>query len=253
LFEKLTLAFFGALFVKLLDAWVQQRKSRHTEQEASLRVIDEHKDSLIKSADELVAKLLAEAKNDFITFRGVLVSRRTLENLDLANLAYLFCRFWAYGELLRDGAVKARVLKYDDQKAIEDIQAFVRALEARSNRILSRTQQRAMGEIVLENASIIPFVEFVKRYEQDIYVRRWIEPLLVYFTSLDDSRRKQKLLVYTAVVHAMLEYLDPTQALHKKRPFVVNKLTSKSRYLLKNIVFERYLTMVEKTYEYIKK
>jgi hypothetical protein len=63
--QLITAAIGGGLFVKVLDILYQEIKSKYARTETAKRFVDGHLDQLLKSADELVGKLLSLAREDF--------------------------------------------------------------------------------------------------------------------------------------------------------------------------------------------
>ncbi len=81
------------------------------------------------------------------------------------------------------------------------------------------------------------YVEFVQALEASEDVRRWIGPLATVFNRTQHTRDRQQLLQYGAVVHALIDTLDPKHVVTSERPSYPNKLTERTRKDLKYRVF----------------
>lgn len=214
---------------------------------AARRVIEQQLDPLLKSADELHGKLRSLAEEDFADFRNMPHSERTLSQLvDLCSTLYLFAQFWARLEVLRRESFHAE-LSATSSGAL--LLKFQRSLESRRIRLVDRAWQRAIGELVVgENRrSVIAFSEFVERYEAGGRLCRWFEPLeeLLRDTwrgpAKNRQRRRQRILQYGVIIHALVDTLDPKHRTTRERPAYANKLTRRTKRELIGRVFGTYL------------
>jgi hypothetical protein len=121
--------------------------------------------------------------------------------------------------------------------------------------MVDRITQRAAGEAMVERRDgkleAMAFIEFVTAFEDDVKVRRWIDPLARVLARTRHTQDRQRLLVYGVVVHAMIDTLDPERAVTGQRPSYPNKLTRRSWRDLKYRVFAEYLTFVREPEKYL--
>ncbi len=245
-------AFGGGLTVKLLDlAYIEIR--RHFDSSKSAKqFVDEHLDPLLKAADELVGKLCSLAEQDFKALHDVEPFPETVHNHDYSGLLYLFARFWARVEIFRQEGLSIEIAK--DRRG-KYLQNFLDCLESRRVRIIDRISQRAIGEMMISHEpdgrmKILPFVQFIRLFETDQSMRRWLEPLAVFISQTQSTRERQQLLQNCAILHALIDTLDQNHDVTKERPFSFNKLSKRSWRDLKYRVFGVYLKFVKKSEKY---
>ena len=216
------------------------------------RFVDEHLAPLLKAADELVGKLRSLAERDFRPLRDIEPSAKALESSDFSNLLFLFGRFWARIEIIRQEGLSVAMSQDERGKQLQD---FLACLESRRVRIVDRISQRAVGEIMVEgqdgNLDTIAFIKFVKAFETDAETRRWGSPLVRVISRTRHTFERQRLLQYGAVVHALIDTLDPKHLVTRSRPSYPNKLTRRSWRALKYRVFGLYLPFVPRPEKYL--
>ena len=98
----------------------------------------------------------------------------------------------------------------------------------------------------------LTFVEFTKEFLSNNEFNRWFLPLISVLTNLDHTDRRQLLLVYGIIIHAMIDTLDEKHLVTSQRPGWANKLSRKSIRDLKFRVFKIYLPFVENHNRYLK-
>jgi hypothetical protein len=216
------------------------RRSNSTEN------IDQFLEPLLKSADELVGKLRSLAEQDFTPIRKA--NAANLDDAGLASLVYLFVQFWSQVEIARFRGMSTSVAR---SKRGKWTQNFLTCLESRRVRLIDRISQRALGEAVLINGRTMNFVEFIRTYDADPYLTRWLAPLLAVLTKVDDTSKRQRLLQYAVVIHAMIDTLDKRHFVTRDRPATPNKLNAKSWKDLNYRVFGVYLPFVADRAKYI--
>lgn len=242
----LVAAIGGGLTVKLLDIGYQELRRRSESSEAARKFVDVHLDPLLKSADELVGKLVSLAGEDFRSLRDVEAKPDSTENNDFAGLIFLTAKFWANMEIIRREGLSVSIVK--DLRG-RQLQRFMDCLESRGVRIVDRVSQRAVGELMLTDRrdgplQTILFVEFVRSMEGRPDARRWISPLAHTFSRTRHTSDRQRLLRYGIVIHALIDSLDPEHQVTRDRPSYPNKLSKRSWRDLKYRVFGRYLKFV---------
>lgn len=200
---------------------------------------------LLKSADELSAKLRSLGERDFLPLRQAAVE--DFSNTDFASTIYLFVRFWAWVEIFREELHDTRMGK---SRAGQRLTKFFHSLESRKVRLIDRASQRAIGEIAIADGRSINFVQFHKLYLADSTVRHWIAPLSLILKELDDEDVRQKLLQFAVILHALIDTLDKKHHLTRNRPGLPNKLSKKSKIALHYRVFGIYLGFVRQQGKY---
>jgi hypothetical protein len=243
--QLFTAAFGGGVTVKAIDIIYQEVRRRLDKTQTVTKFLDDHLDPLLKAADEVVGKLHSLATEDFKTLAGRKMTLNPLRDNDFGSLLYLFSRFWARIEIIRQEGLSIAISR-DRRGAM--LQSFLACLESRKVRIVDRISQRAIGELLTKPASdtgrTSGYVEFVRALETSEDARRWIEPLATVFCRMQHTSDRQQLLQYGIVVHALIDTLDPTHVVTSKRPSYPNKLTTKTRNELKYRVFQVYLKFV---------
>ena len=134
------------------------------------------------------------------------------------------------------------------------LQSFLACLESTKVRIVDRAAQRAIGEIFVkqttEGGRTIRYVEFIRSVETIEETQRWIEPLASVLCKIHHTEERQRLLQYGAVVHALIDSLDPMHLVTSNRPSYPNKLSDKTRKALRYRVFGVYLKFVRDNAKY---
>jgi hypothetical protein len=242
----------GGLTVKLVDIIYQEIRRRQDKTLTASKFVDEHLDPLLKAADEVVGKLHSLATSDFKQFSEMEMSLNPIPNNDFGSLLYLIGRFWARMEIIRQEGLSVAIAN-DKRGAL--LQDFFACLESRKVRIVNRISQRAIGEVLLKPAPDylrnIGYVEFIRALEATEDTRRWINPLADALRRTAGPTGRQQLLLYGAVVHAMIDTLDPRHTVTTSRPSYPIKLSDKTRKNLKYRVFGVYLKFVADKDKYL--
>lgn len=200
---------------------------------------------LLKSADELSAKLRSLGERDFLPLRPASIG--DFANTDFSSAIYLFVRFWAWVEIFREELHDSSVGK---SRAGQRLTKFFHSLESRKVRLIDRASQRAIGEIAIANGRAINFVQFHKLYLADAAVRSWIAPLVLILKELENEDIRQKMLQFGAILHALIDTLDRKHHVTRDRPGLPNKLSKKSKIALHYRVFGIYLSFVKRQEKY---
>jgi len=210
----------GGFTVKAADILYQELRHRWDRSRSAKRFVDEHLDPLLKAADELVGKLRSLAESDFGKLHNVEPSTETLNADDFGGLLFLFGRFWARIEIIRQEGLSVALSQDERGKHLLN---FLDCLESRRVRIVDRISQRATGEIIVQERDgrlrTIAFIEFVKTFESDVYARRWVYPLARVLSRTRHTSDRQRLLLYGAVVHALIDTLDPKHLVMSRTRF----------------------------------
>lgn len=250
--QLLVAALGGGFTVKVLDILYQELRHRSDRSRTAKQFVDEHLGPLLKAADELVGKLRSLAESDFRDLHNVDPNAEKFENHDFSGLLFLFGRFWARIEIIRQEGLT--VAMGQDIKG-KQLQSFLDCLESRRVRVVDRISQRAVGEIMVErhngNLGTVAFIVFMREFETGADARRWLSPLTHILSRTRHTFERQRLLQYGAVMHALIDTLDPEHLVTRERPSYPNKLTRRSWRSLKYRVFGQYLKFVPKPRKYL--
>jgi len=242
----------GGFTVKLLDIVYQEIRHRFDRKRSASRFVDDHLDPLLKASDELFGKLRSLAEKDFIELPRINPKSHNHQSEEFGSLLYLFSRFWAQIEILRRQGLS--IAMGEDSRG-RQLKNFLDCLESRRVRIIDRTAQRAVGEVMLKGQhgalDTISFIDFIKAYETDETARRWLQALVAVLCRTRHTYERQRLLQYGVVLHALIDTLDPNHIITRDRPSYSGKLTKQSWQDLRYRVFGRYLRFVRDTRKYL--
>ena len=239
-------AFSGASSFAVLEFFYKEFKDWRKRQRDHSRTVDVNLEPLLRSADELVGKLRSLAERDFLPIRGR--ADYSLADTDIASVIYLFVQFWAEVEVVRFRGLSAEIASSEKGK---QTQAFLNCLQSRRVRLIDRISQRALGEVALIDGRTMNFVEFVKVSTGDPFSDRWLCPLLDVLGNLDKTEKRQAMLQYFVVLHALIDTLDSKHVITRDRPGTPNKLNKESRTALNYRVFGVYLKFVKNHVKYV--
>jgi hypothetical protein len=243
----------GGLVVKILDFLYLEYGRRREASETSHEIVNRHLDPVLKAADELVGKLRSLAQHDFVEFKHHPGPKNSLAaNIEITNFVYLFAQFWARVQILRIEGLYVNLASDDKGKKLK---SFLNTLETRGVRVVDRPRQRGMGESLIEqrgnSLSALTYHQFVQRYQDSVIVREWFEPLQNRVVQISHTQHRQQFLLYGAVLHALIDTLDPEHVITQDRPSWPNKLTTKSRRDLNFRIFKIYLPFVPGIDKYV--
>jgi hypothetical protein len=246
------LALGSSLIVKVLDIFYSEIRRRTERSQTATRFVDEHLDPFLKSVDELAGKLHALARDDFKPLRGIPTAATPVDSNELGGTMYLFARFWAHIEILKLEGLSVAISQDERGKRL---QSFLDCLESRQVRLIDRTSQRAIGETSLADTGTkkrsISFIVFVAQATNDPTIARWLEPLRLILARGWHTANRQKLLQYEAVLHALIDTLDPKHLVTGSRPGIAKKLSLRSWRDLNYRVFGMYLKFVRDRQKYL--
>lgn len=251
-FQLLAVALGSGFTVKVLDILYQEFRHRSDSSQSAKQFVDEHLDPLLKAADELMGKLRSLAESDFRKIHDVNPDAERFESHDFSGLLFLFGRFWARIEIIRQEGLSVALNQDERGKRLQN---FLDCLESRRIRVVDRISQRAVGEIMVKRQdgqlNTMPFIEFVKLFETDAETRRWVSPLARILSRTRHTSERQQLLQYGVVIHALIDSLDPKHLVTRDRPSYPNKLSRRSWRDLKYRVFGQYLPFVRRNTKYL--
>lgn len=239
-------AFSGASSFAVLEFFYKEFKDWRKRRRDHSRTVDVNLEPLLRAADELVGKLRSLAERDFLPIRGR--ADYSLGDTDIASVIYLFVQFWAEVEIVRFQGLSAEIASSEKGR---QTQTFLNCLQSRRVRLIDRISQRALGEAALIGGRTMNFVEFVKASADDSFSDRWLRPLVDELANLDKSDKRQAMLQYFVVLHALIDTLDSKHLITRERPGTPNKLNKESRTALHYRVFGVYLKFVKNQTKYI--
>ncbi|MCB2086827.1 MAG: hypothetical protein KDE07_10305 [Sphingomonadaceae bacterium] len=241
-----TAAISGGAAMKLADILYGEWREWRIERKGDSKSVEANLGPLLKAADELVGKLRSLAEQDFLPIHDI--DSTELDDVGFSSVVYLFVQFWANVELIREKNLDGSLGRSAKGK---QLQSFLTCLESRRVRLMDRISQRAAGEAALLEGRPLNFVEFIRNYDDDPYMRRWLKPLIQTLSKMDNPGERQHVLQYAVVLHALIDTLDQAHIITHERPATPNKLTKKSWKALNYRVFGVYLTFVSNTAKYI--
>ena len=241
--ELLTAAISGGVASKLLDLVHGEWKRRSGESKTAREIVERHLDPILKAGDELVGKIWSLAATDFSGLH-----RQKEPDVEFLGVLYLFGQLWSWLQILRRESVYVVLSSVEEGRRL---QHFMSALEGTRVRLVSRTVQRGIGEALIENGdkprviSLFEFASHVQSVEGE-QLRRWLAPVEFIIGNPAHTSNRQRILVYGAIVHSMLDTLDPNHKVTQWRPAWGNKLTKRSRKELERRIFPVYLKFVSR-------
>ena len=218
------------------------------------RFVDESLDPVLKAADEFAGKLVSLAKDDFRSIRRVPTVGSAMTNDDFNLLLFALVKFWATIDIFRQERLTLTIGTDDRTGYFQD---FLRCLESRKTRIVSRMAQLAVAELMqTERAGhrhrpTLPYIEFINLIEEDEIAQRWANPVFQMLSRTRHTSVRQRILKYGIVVHAMIDTLDPDHIVTSNRPCYPTKLSRKSWRDLKYRIFGLYLSFVDDPDKYL--
>ena len=235
--------------MKLLDLGYQEVIRRFERKGTARKFVDENLDPVLKAADEVVGKLRSLSNSDFKPLHSTV--SEDIENHDLIGLVYMLAKLWTTLEIFRHEALSVSITQ--DVRG-KQIFSFMDCIESRRVRVVDRLSQRAVAELLLTTRQgrqePIPFINFMKLLRHDYDAQEWFRPMIQELSRTRHRSERQRLLQYGAIIHAMIDTLDPDHTVTRDRPSYSNKLTKKSRTNLKYRVFGVYLRFVSNPQKY---
>jgi|GEM_PF-730675 len=215
---------------------------------------------ILQSASELYGKLESLAKEDFSTFINPEKSNSLDPDHNRKYIYYLFAQFWAQLEYLRLESQYSSLAKL---KKGNQLIRFIETFESRKFRILDRSVQRIIGECLIgpkdSKFRILSLNEFLVALEKnDSTLKPWISILEkalfkiapapnADFEAQEKAKRvKQKILIYGIIIAALIDEFDPDYKTVRRRPIYKNKLTAKSKKLIRDLLLGHYLPFVNR-------
>ena len=254
-FELIGVGLSSGITVKIIDYIYKEFRRSSDSKKTAKDLINKHIDPILKSADELVGKIGSLAKSDFVNLaKNSNPKENNFESwMPYLSILYLFAQFWARVQILR---IESLFVNLGSDIRGKQLQAFFRALESTRTRLVDRSWQRGMGEVIIDHSGsdvrILTFNEFVDKFLASEDLKKWYNPLNHFLTHSNHKKYRQRVLNYGVILQALTDSLDNNHLVTHKRPSWPNKLSIKSRRNLQYRVFKVYLPFVKNPTRYYK-
>lgn len=209
-------------------------------------------DPILKSAGELYGKLVSLAKEDFSTFVNPNNSNSIDPEHNKKYVYYLFAQFWAHLENLR---VESQFTSLSRIKKGSELLKFIETIESRKFRVLDRSMQRIIGECLITSKNhkfyVLTLNEFMIEIENgNSNLHKWIKNLEDMLSEVNIKDNRQIILRFGVIVAALIKHFDPKSRIVRNRIIYRNKLTEKSKKMIRTILFVHYLPFVKNKSSY---
>jgi hypothetical protein len=249
--DLLSAAISGGFILKVLDILYSELKLKSEASKSAKALMNKHLDPILKATDELVAKINSLAVGDFSQLPTLASSAGIEEQIPLTSILYYFGEFWSRIQILRIEGIYVNLGAIESGKRLRSL---IRTLETTRIRILDRALQRGIGESLIQERNgqlkTITYYEFAEKYQSSEKLRFWYKPLISALSQSVHVDVRQKILVYGAILHSLIDTLDPKHLTTGIRPGWPNKLTKKSSHELKYRIFPIYLPFVKNPEKY---
>jgi len=209
-------------------------------------------DPILKSANELYGKLESLAKEDFSTFINPKNSNSQDPDHNRKYVCYLFAQFWAQLEYLRLESIYTSLSKI---KKGNQLLRFIETIESRKFRILDRSVQRIIGECLITNQGqkfrVMTLKEFLDEIDDTKSgLNKWIKDLENLLLKVDDKEQRQLVLRFGVIIAALIDHFDPKHKTVRRRDIYINKLSIKSKRMIRGNLLNNYLVFLNKRERY---
>jgi hypothetical protein len=215
----------------------------------------ENLDPILKSASELYGKLESLAKEDFATFVNPSKSNSQNPEHNRKYVLYLFAQLYAQLEYLR---LQSQYIDLSKLQKGKQLLRFIETFESRKYRILDRSIQRIIGECMITNQDQRFRVMTLNRFLEEIEMPetslcKWINELEQMLLQVNDKEKRQVVLRFGIIVAALIDHFDPKYKTVRRRETYINKLSIKSKRMIRDHLTNHYLEFVENKDRYFHK
>lgn len=209
-------------------------------------------DPILKSADELYGKIYSLAKEDFATFINPSNSFSNDIDHNRKYVIYLFAQFWAQLEYIR---LKSQYTSLSEFEKGRQLINYIETIESRSFRLLDRSVQRVIGEILISGAStsfrVMNLNDFIRQYDDvNSEVRKWATKIENILIQTHDKKIRQRILVFGVIVASLIDHLDPEHRIIHPNKVYKNKLNPTSKNVIRGNLLSHYLKFVKNKKNY---
>jgi len=239
----------GGVLLELLRLFYPDIKKVFNNKIEAKKIFNKHSDLILKAADELFGKMYSLAEEDFISLTKYNPKQNEMNKI---YIIYLFASFWASLGILKQESSYVHLARIRKGKRLLN---FVTTYEAKKNRILERSYQRAIGEAVIiqnsEGLKIMSLYDFVNEYKkEDSNLRKIIQPLEDSLMRTGDKQQRQRFLIFGIIILALIDFLDKNHLIVRDRLSYSNKLNAKSKNQIKRRIFGHYLPFMKRLEKY---
>lgn len=236
----------GALWEGIKFAFPEIKRMLKARRDAS-DALYKNIDPILKASSELFGKLESLAKEDFATFSDPNNSNSSNPQHNSKYVYYLFAQFWAQLENLR---LQSQYTRLSRLRKGGELLRFIETIESRKFRLLDRSMQRMIGECLISSKdqkfSVMTLSEFVTTTDlQTSVLSKWIAELDKLFVSMKVKKNRQQVLRFGVIVGSLISHFDPKSETVRRRDIYKNKLTEKSKKMIKLELFNHYLPFIK--------
>jgi hypothetical protein len=97
---------------------------------------------------------------------------------------------------------------------------------------------------------ILSLYSFFERIEKDTHFAKWVNELRDTFLDAKDKGLRQRILIYGIIVEAFLNHFDERRHIARRRKVYLNKLSTESIKVIKNVLTKQYLPFLTDSKRY---
>ncbi|MDO6804003.1 hypothetical protein Q4595_16275 [Wenyingzhuangia sp. 1_MG-2023] len=243
--------FSGGVVWEVVKFFYPDIKNYLEKRKKAKEILHKNLDLAIKSADELYGKLESLSKEDFATFINIQNSNSNSPEHNQIYTCYLFAQFWASLEIIR---LQSNYSSITRLKKGKELIRFIETIESRKFRILDRSKQRIIGESMIINADdkfkIVSLYTFFYKIENDTVFNKWINELKNTILSSKKKEIRQQILTHGLISAMFIDHFDSKEEISRRRKIYKNKLSRKSKVIIKNVLLTHYLKFIENKENY---
>lgn len=212
-------------------------------------------DPILKSAGELYGKLESLAKEDFSSFININNSNSKNPIHNQKYVLYLFAQFWAQIEYLR---LESQYTAISKIKKGKELLRFVETIESRKYRILDRSIQRIIGECLISSQDqkfrVLTLKEFLETLgDSTSTLNKCIDHLEKTLLKTHNKTYRQTVLRFGVLVAILIDHFDPKHKTVRRRAIYLNKLSDKSKEMIKHNLLTHYVDFAKNKKSYYQK
>ncbi len=192
------------------------------------------------------------AKEDFAAFINPAQAYAKDNDHNKKYVIYLFAQFWAQLEYIR---LKSQYTSLTELKKGRQLINFIETIESRHFRILDRSLQRVIGEILIEGATpafrVMTLNQFIRNYDDtDSEIYKWANKIEEELNATSDKKVRQRILVFGVIVASLIDHLDPSHKIIHPNQIYKNKLNPTSKNIIRGNLFRHFLKFVKNKEKY---
>lgn len=241
----------GAIWEGLKFLYPEVKRYFETKREAR-KIFYKNLDPILKAASELYGKLESLAKEDFSSFINPSNSNSSDPIHNQKYVCYLFAQFWGQIEYLR---LESQYTDLSKVKNGKHLLRFIETIESRKYRILDRSMQRIIGETLIKEQGQRFRIMSLKEYMEVLdtpgsKLSQWFKHLNDALLAVNDREQRQLVLRFGIIIAALIDHFDPKYQTVRRREIYINKLSKKSKRLIKTNLTNHYLSFLSEKKRY---